>query len=76
MKLPPMTAREITTALTTLGFEKKRQSGSHMIYRHPLTRTTIVVPDHGGKELKKGTLRGIIKQSNVTVEEFVKAARS
>ena len=75
MKLPPLSARGVTKALSALGFEKKRQRGSHMIFRHPETKATVIVPDHGNKELKKGTLRNIVRQANVSVNEFVNATK-
>jgi predicted RNA binding protein YcfA (HicA-like mRNA interferase family) len=55
--------------LARLGYEKDRQKGSHIVLRqtaHPHRR--LVVPDH--KEVAKGTLRAIIKQAGLTVEEF------
>lgn len=54
-----------------LGFAFLRQRGSHMIYRRdtPVGSTGCVIPRH--RELAPGTLRGILKQAGVTVEEFL-----
>ncbi len=64
-----VSGREVVAALAKLGYEKDRQKGSHIVLRqvmHPHRR--LVVPDH--KEIAKGTLRAIIKQAGLTVEEF------
>jgi predicted RNA binding protein YcfA (HicA-like mRNA interferase family) len=68
--LPVISGRGVVTVLVKIGYEKDRQKGSHMILRqtaYPHRR--LVVPDH--KELAKGTIRAIIKQAGLTVEEFV-----
>src|SRR6266498_2034470 len=49
-----------------LGWETVRQRGSHVRLRHPERRTFLVVPLH--KELKRGTLRGILRDADVSVE--------
>ena len=52
-----------------IGYEFQRQRGSHMILRQafaPFRRLTV--PDH--PELPKGTLRSIIREANLTVDEF------
>ena len=61
--------RDCVNALQTSGFELKRQQGSHMILRRdtPFSQTTI--PDH--KELDRGTLRSIIRQAGLSVDEFL-----
>ena len=67
--LPRISGREAVEALSKIGYERDRQKGSHIVLRqteHPHRR--IVVPDH--KELAKGTLRKIIKQAGLTVDEF------
>jgi len=47
-----------------------RQSGSHIVLRHPDGRWTTV-PIHRSKDVAKGTLRKIIKDAGVSVEEFM-----
>jgi predicted RNA binding protein YcfA (HicA-like mRNA interferase family) len=56
-------------ALEKIGFVVDRQRGSHIIMVREEPRTTISVPDH--KELDRGTLRGIIRQVGLTVDEFI-----
>jgi len=67
--LPRISGREVVSALSKIGYERNRQKGSHIVLRqteYPHRR--IVVPDH--REIAKGTLRKIIKQVGLTVEEF------
>jgi predicted RNA binding protein YcfA (HicA-like mRNA interferase family) len=68
--LPRISGRECASGLAKVGFYLRRQHGSHMILRRNDPFAQIVVPDH--KELDRGTLRAIIRQANITVEEFTK----
>ncbi|MBI1983928.1 MAG: type II toxin-antitoxin system HicA family toxin [Acidobacteria bacterium] len=54
-----------------LGFELRRQSGSHAIYVRPADRARVVIPMHARVAMKAKTLRGIIHDMRLTVEEFV-----
>lgn len=47
------------------GFVYKRAKGSHQLYYNPATNKTVVVPVHGGKDMKKGTFLAIIKQAGI-----------
>ena len=51
------------------GFRFKRQMGSHIVLRRDDPFSQLVVPDH--KELDRGTLRAIIRQAGMSVEEFM-----
>lgn len=67
--LPRISGREVVKALTRIGYEEDRQRGSHIILRqssYPHRR--ITVPDH--KEIAKGTLRAVIRETGLTVDEF------
>ncbi|RME56254.1 MAG: addiction module toxin, HicA family [Deltaproteobacteria bacterium] len=67
--LPRISGHAVVAALLKIGYEKDRQKGSHIVLRqiaYPYRR--VVVPDH--REVAKGTLRKIIKQVGLTVEEF------
>jgi predicted RNA binding protein YcfA (HicA-like mRNA interferase family) len=67
MKLPrDVSGAEAAKALRRLGFVDQRQTGSHLILRKE--GRTVVVPQH--KPLKPGTLKGIIEQAGLTVDEF------
>jgi len=52
-----------------MGFYRKRQTGSHIVLRCDDPFVQIVVPDH--KVLDRGTLRVIIRQANLSIDEFV-----
>jgi predicted RNA binding protein YcfA (HicA-like mRNA interferase family) len=47
------------------GFIFKRSKGSHHLCHHPVTNKTVIVPVHGGKDMKKGTFLAIIKQAGL-----------
>ena len=49
-KLPIVSFKKINQILINLGFEKVRQKGSHVFYRHPDGRTTTI-PNHPGREI-------------------------
>ena len=68
-KLPILSGLECVKALAKIGFVVDRQRGSHIILVREEPRTTISVPDH--KELDRGTLRGIIQQAGLSVDEFI-----
>ncbi|MBE9058400.1 type II toxin-antitoxin system HicA family toxin [Sphaerospermopsis sp. LEGE 08334] len=68
-KLPIISGLECVKALQKIGFVVDRQRGSHIILVREEPRTTISVPDH--KELDRGTLRGIIRQAGLSVDEFI-----
>ena len=65
-KLSRISGAEAIRALEKLGFEQVRQKGSHVVLRRD--HLGCVVPLH--KELKVGTLAGILRQANVSPEEF------
>ncbi|MBW4638668.1 MAG: type II toxin-antitoxin system HicA family toxin [Gloeocapsa sp. UFS-A4-WI-NPMV-4B04] len=72
-KLPRISSREAIRALGRLGFEQVRQTGSHVVMKKETEEGEIgcIVPVH--RELKIGTLSGILKQAQVTVEEFIES---
>ncbi len=70
-KLPRISGAEAVRALERLGFVKARQTGSHVVLKKQTDQKTIgcVVPLH--PELKVGTLSGVLKQAQVSVDEFI-----
>jgi predicted RNA binding protein YcfA (HicA-like mRNA interferase family) len=72
-KMPRISSQEAIRALERLGFERIRQTGSHVVMKRLTEEGEIgcVVPIH--RELKVGTLNGILKQAKVTVEEFIES---
>jgi predicted RNA binding protein YcfA (HicA-like mRNA interferase family) len=71
MKLKPLPGKKVIRILEQLGFEKIRQRGSHIFFRHPDGRTTIL-PIHKGEDIGSGLLQEIIKDTKLTKEEFLK----
>ncbi len=69
-KLPVLTGKEVARVAQRLGFEFRRQTGSHAIYVRKQDGARVVIPMHPGTALKRKTLRAIIEDLKVTVEEF------
>jgi len=70
-KLPIVSGKDIIKVLTKVGFRVDRQKGSHiyLIKDEPFFKA-VSVPNH--KELKKGTLKNILKRSGLTVDDLIK----
>ena len=67
--LPRVSGREVVKTLQKVGYEKDRQRGSHIVLRRTAPpHRRITAPDH--KEVARGTLRAIIRQAGLTVDEF------
>ena len=67
--LPRVSGREIVKAMHKLGYEFDRHRGSHLILRQTFApHRRLTIPDH--TEVAKGTLRSIIREAGITVEEF------
>ena len=70
-RLRNVSVRDAVRSLERLGFTEDRQNGSHVILKKTITRTiSVPVPIHGGRALKDGTLRAIIRQAEITREDF------
>ncbi len=69
-KYPILSPKEIIKALGKVGFEKVSQRGSHAKYRNqsdPIK--TVIIPMHS--EIARGTLKSILEQANITLDEFL-----
>lgn len=69
-KLPVIKARILLKILLTMGFYKHHQTDSHIQLKHPDGRRTTV-PYHPNQEIRRGTLKGIIDDLDMTVGEFI-----
>jgi predicted RNA binding protein YcfA (HicA-like mRNA interferase family) len=69
--MPTITVRDMIGFLRSLGFEQVRQKGSHKFFRHPDGRTAMV-SDHKGEDLGRGLTDMILKDAEVTQEDFLK----
>jgi predicted RNA binding protein YcfA (HicA-like mRNA interferase family) len=68
-KLANISSRQVVRALEKIGFYVDHQTGSHIIMRRDNPPTTVSIPQR--KEIPKGTLRNIIRQARLSVDEFL-----
>jgi predicted RNA binding protein YcfA (HicA-like mRNA interferase family) len=69
-KLPVVSGRDLTKVLAKVGYLHDHQKGSHIILRHQAPpHRRITIPDH--KEIAKGTLKNIIREAGLTLEELI-----
>lgn len=66
-KLSVVSGKQLLKALIKIGYYVRGRESSHIHLRHPI-KPPLTVPDH--KEVARGTLRVIIHQAQLTVEEF------
>jgi len=69
-KLPRITSEKVIRAKRA-GFVEWRQRGSHFHLKRLSDNTRVTIPTHRGRTIPPGTLRGIIRDAGLTVEEFV-----
>lgn len=69
--LPALSGQEVVRVFKSLGWSVARQRGSHIVMTKQGEVATLSIPDH--KEVAKGTLRGLIRSANLTVDTFVAA---
>ena len=70
-KMPMITATTMIRFLEDHGFEQTRQKGSHKFFRHTDGRTTTV-PEHSGEDLGRGITHKILKDAEMTTEDFLR----
>ena len=66
---PSVKAKDFIKVIKKLGFNLDRQKGSHAIYKDD-RGNRVIVPIHSGKDLKQGTLLGMIKDIDISKETF------
>jgi predicted RNA binding protein YcfA (HicA-like mRNA interferase family) len=69
-RLPALTSADVERVLSAIGFVLDRQRGSHRVWVREADGATIVVPERRG-DLRRGTPRAIIRDTGLTVEEFL-----
>jgi predicted RNA binding protein YcfA (HicA-like mRNA interferase family) len=69
-KLRVLSGRDVCRILAVHGFAEVRQRGSHIVMQLRLPNTTVTVPVPNHRELDRGTLRGIIRQSRLDRQLF------
>ncbi|MDD4562541.1 MAG: type II toxin-antitoxin system HicA family toxin [Syntrophomonadaceae bacterium] len=67
--LPIISGKQAVKAFEKDGWQFNRRRGSHMILTKPGMQSTLSIPDH--KEIGRGLLKTLIKDSGLSVEEFV-----
>lgn len=68
--VPIINYRILREILLKLGFSEVRQKGSHVFFKHPDGRTTTA-PNHKGRDIAVPLLKAILREIDVSVEEFV-----
>ena len=68
-KFPLLPARKVINAMFRLGYFIDHQKGSHVVLKRNDGQRTVVIPDHN--ELDRGTLKAILKQSGIEIEELL-----
>jgi len=71
-KLPVVSGKEVIKALSKIGFKHVRTSGSHAILNKQTEKGKITIPVPLHRELAKGTLKSIMKQAGLSLEDFLK----
>ena len=69
-RLPVLEARELVRTLERAGFQDVRQRGSHLRMKHPDGRV-VTVPVHRGQDVGRGLLRKILRDAELTPQEFL-----
>ncbi len=69
-KLPRVDCQELIRALKQAGFVEQRQKGSHLHLRRASDNKRVTVPIHKGRTLPVGTLRGILRDADISIDEF------
>jgi predicted RNA binding protein YcfA (HicA-like mRNA interferase family) len=69
-RLPTIPAKVMVQFLRSQGFQQARQKGSHRFFRHSDGRTATV-PDHRGEDLGRGMMRKILRDAEVTRDDFL-----
>ena len=74
-ELPSVDGKQAVSAFENNGFEVVRIAGSHHIMKRPGHRFLLSVPVHGNQDLKKGSLRGLLRAAEITVDQFLEDLR-
>ncbi|MCP4168681.1 MAG: type II toxin-antitoxin system HicA family toxin [Chloroflexi bacterium] len=74
-RLPTLSPRKMCQVLESLGFVLVRRKGSHLFYRHPDGRATVV-PYHKGEDLGRGLMRSILRDIELSRDDFTALLKS
>ena len=71
-RLGSYTGEQVVKAFQRAGWKISRQRSSHVILEKEGHEATLSVPVHKGKNVKRGTLRGLIKDAKMSVDDFLR----
>ena len=71
-KFPRATCDDLVRVLKQAGFVEKRQKGSHLTLWRESDKRRVTVPVHPGREVPIGTLRSILRDANISADDFRK----
>ncbi len=72
-RIPRVTGKQVERAMLQAGWYLHHSRGSHFYYRHPdRPGRQITIPIHSGEIIPQKTLRSILEQADLTLDEFVK----
>jgi len=69
-KFPRITCDELVRALKKVGFVEKRQKGSHLTMWRERDKRRVTIPIHRGREVPIGTLRSILRDADISGDDF------
>jgi len=69
-KLPRVDCQQLIRALKRAGYEEQRQRGSHLHLRRERDGKRVTVPVHKGRPVPIGTLRSILRDADISIDEF------
>ena len=72
-KPPLLAGRQVIKIFEKLGYHKVSQKGSHIKIYNQATQVTLIIPDH--KEVDRWTLKGILRDAEISVEEFIRLSQ-
>ena len=70
-KLPVVPFRDLAKIAESLGFVRIRRKGSHVVFRRPDGRVTVI-PDHGSEDLYRPLVRQILRDMELSVDDYLK----
>ncbi len=74
-RLAAYSGEEVVRAFKRAGWHVARRKGSHVIMEKEGFDATPSIPVHKGKDVKRGTLRSLIRDAELSVEEFLKVIK-
>jgi predicted RNA binding protein YcfA (HicA-like mRNA interferase family) len=70
-RLPRVTATEARRAIMRDGWRLSRTCGGHEQFEHPTKPGLVTIPVHAGQTLNPKTIKSIIVQAGLTIEQFI-----